>query len=272
MSEQNVTPDNYMKSIGYELFIMLLSILSLLNLIIFFAPVSAVSDGVVNIMDGFVTIFFMLDFLFRFLTAASKKDYFLRHGGWADLLSSVPVGQFKIFRLFRLLRVIRILRAFGWRAIVNELLHKRAGSALFLTLLMVIFVLEFGAIAIVNVESAEPGANIVDAGDGVWWTFVTITTVGYGDLYPVSESGRVIGLFVMSLGVATFGVLTGFLANAFLPSDSKMDKQPDTGSGDELAELKQLLDEHERLNAALRLKVAGLEGKMQMQGAGGQGA
>lgn len=57
--------------------------------------------------------------------------------------------------------------------------------------------------------------NVLKFADGVWWSFVTITTVGYGDLYPVSNLGRMIGFLVMTLSVGTFGVLTGFLANAF---------------------------------------------------------
>jgi len=251
-----------MKSTGYELFILLLSILSIFNLIVFLVPrIDPVVEGVVGLMDAFITVIFMLDFLYRLFTAESKTTYFFRNWGWADLLGSVPVAQLKIFRIFRIVRVIRILRIVGGRKMARELLHNRAGSALYLTIFMVFLVLEFGGIAIVYVETGAPGANIVTAGDGVWWSFVTITTVGYGDRYPVTGTGRLIGFLVMSIGVATFGVLTGFLANAFLsPAETDADEEKiETEPSGDLGEFRRLLEEQERLNAALRVKLEQLE-------------
>ena len=72
-----------------------------------------------------------------------------------------------------------------------------------------------------------PSANIQTASDAVWYTIVTITTVGYGDKYPVTNPGRIVGVLIMIVGVGLFGVLTGFLANTFLsPSESKSEEKP----------------------------------------------
>ena len=65
-------------------------------------------------------------------------------------------------------------------------------------------------------EARSPDANITTAGDALWWGIVTVTTVGYGDQYPVTTGGRIVGVFVLILGVGLFGTFTGFLANAFL--------------------------------------------------------
>jgi hypothetical protein len=88
------------------------------------------------------------------------------------------VQQFKIFRVFQIIKVIHLLRKYGIRNMVKDLQNDRASSALYITIFMVILVLEFGGVAIVFVEFPDPGANITSASDAVWWAFVTSTTVG----------------------------------------------------------------------------------------------
>jgi voltage-gated potassium channel len=79
----------------------------------------------------------------------------------------------------------------------------------------------FGSIAILQVEH-DPNSNIKTAEDAIWWAFVTITTVGYGDKYPVTTEGRIIAGFLMITGVGLFGTFTGFIASWFLePGKSK---------------------------------------------------
>jgi len=64
-----------------------------------------------------------------------------------------------------------------------------------------------------------PESNIKTAGDAIWWAFVTITTVGYGDRFPVTSAGRIIAAFLMITGVALFGTFTGFVAAWFMDGD-----------------------------------------------------
>ena len=84
-----------------------------------------------------------------------------------------------------------------------------------------IVLLEFASATIVSVESGDPAANIKTAGDALWWSYVTVTTIGYGDYYPVTTTGRLIGVLVMTVGVGVFSILTGYLAKSFLgrPTD-----------------------------------------------------
>ena len=70
-------------------------------------------------------------------------------------------------------------------------------------------------ILILKAESADPNANIKNANDALWWGYVTIATVGYGDRYPVTADGRIIGMAVMTVGVALFSGITGYLADWF---------------------------------------------------------
>ena len=99
---------------------------------------------------------------------------------------------------------------------VRTLVRDRAGSALLTLLLMGILVLEFGSLQILRFEQYAAGANITTASDALWYTIVTISTVGYGDQYPVTNAGRVMGSFIIVVGVGIFGTFTGYLANLFL--------------------------------------------------------
>lgn len=258
-----------LKSTSYEIFIMLLSLLSLFNLMVLYVPgIAPVVKEVVGSIDVFITLLFVLDFLYRFLTAKSKSAYFFRGFGWADFLGSLPVPQLKIFRVFRMVRVFRLLRIVGWRTMWHEVRHNRAGSALYLTVFLVLLLLEFGGIAIVYTEAGEAGANIQTAADAIWWGFVTITTVGYGDRYPVTNSGRIISMLVMTAGVALFGVITGFLANAFLTPDEPAKSQapePELSSG-EIGDIKRLLENQDYVNAKILARLESIENHLDGSG------
>ena len=94
-------------------------------------------------------------------------------------------------------------------------------------LLMGILVLEFGSLEILHVEQNAPGANITTASDALWYVIVTISTVGYGDKYPITNEGRVVGSLIIIVGVGIFGTFTGYLANLFLaPRKSDVEADP----------------------------------------------
>ena len=172
-------------------------------------------------MNAVLTSIFIVDFLYRFFTTNSKKHYFFHEFGWADLLASMPFPQVKIFRLFRVIRVIRLLRKYGMHGIVRELLSNRGSGALLTIFFLTICVLEFGSIMILAAEESSPEAKIKTASDAIWWIMTTITTVGYGDMYPVTNAGRIVGVLVMVIGIGLFSTIAGFLANAFLAPKKK---------------------------------------------------
>jgi voltage-gated potassium channel len=108
------------------------------------------------------------------------------------------------------------MREVGTKSIFRRLVKDRAGSALVTLLLMGILVLEFGSVQILAIESQSPDANIKTASDALWYTIVTIATVGYGDRYPTTNAGRLVGSLLIVIGVGIFGTFTGYLANFFL--------------------------------------------------------
>ena len=146
-----------LKNPGYEIFIGLLSILSIFNLVLLFVVQDTDLQYVLAIMNIPITIIFFIDFLFRLKTAPSKSDYFWRNWGWADLLASLPFQQTKILRLFRLIKVYRLLKDYGTKNIVRSLVKDKAGSALLMLLFIAILVLEFGSLLMLRLESNVEG-------------------------------------------------------------------------------------------------------------------
>ena len=248
-----------LKGIGYEIFIGMLSILSIVNLLLLIFVNDPNVATVLQLMNAVMFPIFLGDFFYRFFTAESRSRYFWRSFGWADLLSSLPVAQLKILRLFRIWRVIRLFRAFGVRNLANEFVTHRADNALLTVGFLVLCVLEFGSIAVLRAESNAPNANITNASDAVWWVYVTITTVGYGDRYPTTNWGRIVAIVVMTAGVGLFGTLSGYLANQFLtPPKPREKEQSDVDAGTpkaRLAALKSMIEAQEQATANLKAQL-----------------
>ena len=139
-------------------------------------------------------------------------------------MGSIPsFGVFQLtalFRLARLSRLARIRRLMGGQkrnALVRDVLDNRGPYATFITILAAGMVLCVSSILVLQFESRSPDANIKTGGDALWWAVVTITTVGYGDFFPVTTLGRLTGVSVMFAGVGIIGALASILASLLVP-------------------------------------------------------
>lgn len=169
-------------------------------------------------VDFYVCFVFMADFVVRFRRAPSKLAFM--KWGWIDLLSSIPVIEaFRIGRLVRIIRILRILRALrSSRNVLGYLLKRRRTSSLAAVGSIVFILVLFAAIAVLQFEDS-PEANIKTPIDALWWAFSTITTVGYGDRFPLSLEGRIVACLLMTAGVGLFGTVTGFVASLFVETE-----------------------------------------------------
>lgn len=248
-----------MKDPGYEIFMVLVSILSVINIIITWLPgIDPDAIDVIVVINFFLTIMFLADFLYRFFTAESKRYYFFSDWGWADLLASIPA--LRILRLFRIFKAYRFLDKYGGRNIFRQLRKQRAESVLYIVIFCVIFVIESGAFLVLMAERLAPNANIVTASDAMWWVYVTITTVGYGDRYPVTNTGRLVGIMVMTMGVGLFGTLAGFIANKLLAPDTTANNVQDkTAPSTDISQIRDALHEQNRQNEQLQLRLDRIE-------------
>ncbi len=168
-----------------------------------------------NYIDNTICAFFFFEFSFRFYKAESKLKFM--RWGWIDLLSSIPmVGFLRAGRLLRLIRLLRVIRAFrSTKHLVSHIFANKAQGAFTSISVIAILLVIFSAIGILQVEN-DPNSNIKTAEDAIWWAYVTITTVGYGDKYPVTTEGRLIAAILMTAGVGLFGTFTAFVASWFV--------------------------------------------------------
>ena len=129
--------------------------------------------------------------------------------------------------------------------IVADVLTHRGQYAAFITLLAALIVLTLTSVMVLQFESRSSDANITSGADALWWAIVTITTVGYGDRFPVTALGRLTGVFVMFADVGIIGALASILASILVPPPREdAEPEPAAAQGDvhrELADIRQEL-------------------------------
>ena len=191
-------------------------------------------------------LFFFLDFLFVFFHAENKVKYFITWG-WLDLLSCVPAIQaLRVGRATRIIRIFRVFRGIkSAKLIMKAILEKKTQSASFAVILVAIILVVVSSISILHFESATDG-TIKTAEDAIWWSIVTITTVGYGDKYPITTEGRFVAAILMFAGVGLFGAISGFVTSWFISPSVAQSEQDEIDIRKELKEIKQQLSDLKR--------------------------
>jgi len=214
---------NVQKRTSYEIFLSAITILSILNIFLFWITSDDEMREVILLLEIILSIFFILDFLYRFISSVNKYQYLVKDFGWLDFLGSLPLIGIRILRIFRVIRIIRILRELGLRTSIRSIFENQASTALAIVGFFVILVLEFGSYFIIQAESTAANPNITTPMDAFWWSLVTIATVGYGDEVPVTINGRIIGSIVIVTGVALFSILIGYLSNRFVSTKEEQE-------------------------------------------------
>ncbi|MEO6548052.1 MAG: ion transporter [Ferruginibacter sp.] len=211
------TEQNKPEKLGFlNILILVLSVYVLIALMLdTFLNLPLQVSRILVLIDDIICVVFLFDFAQRFYEADNKWKFM--KWGWIDLISSIPTFEFlRAGRALRLIRLLRILRAFrSTRHLVNHVFKNKTQGTLTAAAVIAVLTVIFSSIAILQVEVA-PNSNIKTAEDAIWWSYVTITTVGYGDRYPVTTEGRIIAAMLMTVGVALFGTFTAFLASWFV--------------------------------------------------------
>ena len=216
----------YGRSNAYNIFILVLTVFSLVIMVALFLPLTKATTDLLRFYDNLICAFFLLDFFLTLRAATSKRDFFFNQRGWMDLLGAVPslgilfpYRYFGLLRLLRLNRVNRIYRHLGVQRrgeLLRDVLKNRSKYASFLIGLLAIIVLTSASVLVLQFESAARNALITTGWDAVWYSIVTITTVGYGDYYPVTTGGRITGIFIMLTGVGIIGALASLMASLLI--------------------------------------------------------
>lgn len=188
-------------------------------------------NGAAELSMNILWVVFGLDYLVSLWLAEKKWEWFKHH--LFDLL-------IVLLPMVRPLRVLRVLTALS-------ALHRTSGMALRGRITMyvgasVTLTVFIGALAVLDAERYAPGASIKTFGQALWWAFVTITTVGYGDYSPVTSTGRLIAFVLMLGGIALIGVVTATLASWIVDEVSAEEKTDVNITREELEEVKRQLE------------------------------
>jgi len=217
---------------AYQIFILVLTVLSLAVMVVMLLPISDATYKLLSVYDNVICVIFLIDFFLNLRGAARKSDYFIGQRGWLDLLGSIPSfgifklgGLLRLARLSRLARILRLLRGENKKTLVKDILDNRSRYAAFLTILLTILVLTVASVLVLQFESKSADANITTGGDALWYAIVTITTVGYGDFYPVTAAGRITAMFIMFMGVGIIGALASILASLLVGSSASPEEE-----------------------------------------------
>jgi voltage-gated potassium channel len=221
---------------SYNIFILVLTLFSLAIMVLLLLPVTQAERDLLTLYDNVICGVFLIDFAYNLAGAKPRRGYFIGQRGWLDLLGSLPsleivqIGALlRLARLSRLARITRLLRGQAGRDLVKDVLANRSQYATFITILLAGMVLSVASILVLEVESRAPDGNIRTSGDAIWWGIVTITTVGYGDRYPVTLIGRIVAVFVMFAGIGIIGALASILASMLVAPVAPDEPAPDAG-------------------------------------------
>ena len=162
---------------------------------------------------------FAIDFTIRIWLADRRGSYILHH--WYDVLL-VVIPLLRPIRLLRLLAFVRILNRTATGSLAGRATTYVIGTA--------VMAVALGAVAVLDVERGDPDANITTYGDALWWATTTVTTVGYGDRFPVTWEGRMFAVTLMLVGISLVGVVTASVAAWLI---ANVERPPDAGAGGE---------------------------------------
>lgn len=214
-------------SIYYEITLSLLAITTVTITLLDLAGRISSSSYLLKLDSGILVIF-AVDYFSRLFISDHKKKFI--KSNIFDLIAIIPFSSlFRVFRIARLVRILRVTRIFRMAVFIKK--FQRLSKSFVNTngLIYVIYVtiacILFGSIAI---YFAESGKTIDTFADAVWWSFVTATTVGYGDISPESGIGRIIAAILMLTGIGFIGMLTGTIATFFLSPKSKESTMTDS--------------------------------------------
>jgi voltage-gated potassium channel len=224
---------------SYNIFILVLTIFSLVVMVLLLLPLTPAERDLLTLYDNVICVVFLADFAMNLAGSKPRRSYFIGQRGWLDLLGSIPSfgfvpfgSLFRLARLSRLARISKLLRGNNRKMLVKDVLDNRGQYATFITILLAGIVLSVASILVLEFESRSPDGNIRTGGDAIWWGIVTITTVGYGDRFPVTFMGRITGIFVMFAGIGIIGALASILASLLVsPSGSSSSAAAEQGSG-----------------------------------------
>lgn len=207
---------------SFAFFIQFLIVLSVITFSIETLPnLKPQTKTILNSIEIFCVVIFTAEYLARIYVADNKPKFIFSFFGLIDLFAILPfylsfgldlrsLRVLRMFRLFRLLKLVRYNRAM--RHFAKAMLLAKEQIILFMGVTLVL--IYFAAIGIYYFENEAQPEHFSSIFDSLWWSIVTLTTVGYGDVYPITVGGRIFTFFILLIGLGIVAIPTGIISSS----------------------------------------------------------
>lgn len=228
--------DGRIPNLIFKYFIIILILLNLITIFIeTYRSIYAEYRDILNAFELFSVIVFTIEYLLRIWTCTEYPEYSNPVMGRLkyacsftmviDLLAFFPYylalilpldpKVVKFFRMLRLFRIFKLLRYYGSTDVIYEVIKKNRDYLIATVTILVLFLI-FSSYIMFIVESDEQPEQFADIDNSFWWAVVSLTTVGYGDVYPVTDLGKTLTVIVLIIGIGIIALPTGIIASGFL--------------------------------------------------------
>ena len=179
-------------------------------------------------IDVFCVIVFTIEYLLRIYVADKKLKFVFSFFGIIDFLAILPFYlsfgvDLRSLRALRFLRIFRILKLARYNKAINHFLTaiKSAKEEIILFIIITLILIYFSAIGIYYFENQAQPEHFSSIFDSLWWAIITLTTVGYGDVYPITVGGKVFTFLMLLIGLGIVAIPTGIISSALTKSLDK---------------------------------------------------
>ena len=214
-----------------------------------FSSIDAKYGPLLDLLDVITVVFFTIDFALRIYTAdyrypgktlpRAAARYMVSFSGIIDILSFLPFYLPVFFPAgavaFRMLRVIRIFRLFRINGyydslnVITSVLSSKKNQLVSSVCIILVLMLA-SSLCMYSIENAAQPDVFKNAFSGIWWAASTLLTVGYGDIYPITTAGRILGIIITFLGVGMVAIPTGIISAGFIEQDTRMKRMTEQAS------------------------------------------
>lgn len=210
----------------FAIFIQVLILISIVTFTIETIPdLKPETRSILYAIEVFSVIVFSVEYLLRIYVAENKPKFIFSFFGIIDFLAILPFYlsfgvDLRSLRALRFLRLFRILKLVRYNRAMNHFTNaiKSSKEEIFLFLFVTLILIYFAAVGIYYFENQAQPEHFSSIFDSLWWAIVTLTTVGYGDVYPITVGGKVFTFFILLIGLGIVAIPTGIISSALTKS------------------------------------------------------
>ncbi len=217
----------------FSFFIQILILISIITFSIETIPdLEPQTRAVLQSIELFSVIIFTIEYFLRIYVADSKPKFIFSFFGIIDFLAILPFYisfgiDLRSLRALRFLRIFRVLKLVRYNRALRHFTKaiKSAKEEILLFMLVTLILIYFSAVGIYYFENQAQPEHFSSIFDSLWWSIVTLTTVGYGDVYPITVGGRVFTFFILMIGLGIVAIPTGIISSALTKSVEKKESE-----------------------------------------------